>query len=499
MYVNWFKAIGAVIGPQTLFFIIVVIFHIGITAPSMIGYIFFSHVVTLPLEVIVTKSAWALDKHCHPSVPTDILMDPYRIWSFDYPEIFHVTACLDGSWRIMHAIAFRYLHALYPILLLAATLLFIELHARNCKPVVYMWKPLCFLCVRFRRKWEIKTSVIDAFATVILLSYSKIINTSLYLLTRNYVKDVNGTILQTRLDFDTSVVYFEGDHIVFASVAIFMLSTFGLIPPLLLILYPNRLFFKFLSKIKLGRWQGLHMFVETFQGSFKNRTNGSPERRWFAGVYFVFRIIVFIVFAVVEEVVRVHLYLAFTYTAFLIVIVFLRPYKKNFYTYLDASFMAILIITNCSIVYCITKVQQQQGLPNFIWKMTYTIQLIPTAYLALYIVFLLCSRSRSRFIQRYCVSNVRRIRDTAVAQFTNTNREQVSEELLTSNDYIRYKHINDLPTHSSLNSFSEVPDRVDNPQRYCGDMDWGKQLDSASSSVVSVDREKDRKELLSKD
>lgn len=499
-YANWIKAVSVVIGPQTLFFLIVVIFNIGITAPAMTGYIFFSHVLTLPLETLIIQSAWSLHLNTtghSPRILTDVLLDPYRVWNFDYPEIFHVKACLYGSLKIMHAIAFRYIHALYPIVLLAVTLLFIELHARNCKPVVYMWKPLCFLCVRFRRNWEVKTSVIDAFATVILLSYSKVINTSLHLLTRNFVFNYTGEHVETRLDYDTSVLYFKGQHIIFASVAIVMLSTFGLIPPLLLMLYPNRLFFKLLTKLKLDRWHGLHVFVETFHGSFKNRTNGCPERRWFAGIYFIFRVIVFMIFAFTEEIIRLHLHLVFTYTAFLLLLIILRPYKRNFYTCLDASFLAILIVTNASIVYGASQVQLNGKLPTDVWKLTYAILWIPTVYLALYVIYLVCARSRSRFIQRYCLSNVRRFKNTAIMYFANTP-QQLRKSLLTSNNLSDPScNINsDQPTHSSLDDFSRTPDRVDNPQRYYN-MEWSNNF-GTSCSVITVDREKDREELRSK-
>ena len=493
-YVNWIKAIAVVVGPQTLFFLTIIVFHIGITAPSMTAYIFFSHVITLPLEIILVRSAWTLElkKHHHHfiSVLTDIMASPYRIWSFDFPEIFHMQVCLSPNLKIMHAIAFRYLHALYPIILLVTALVLIELHARNCKPIVFLWKPLCFLCVRLRRKWQIKTSVIDAFATVILLSYSKIINTSLYLLTRNYVKNpVNDLHVETRLDYDTSVIYFHHQHVIFAAVAIVMLCTFGSIPPLLLLVYPSRFFFKLLTVIRLDHWHGLHVFIETFQGSFKNGTNRSPERRWFAGVYFLFRITVFVVFALTDDLIKLHFNLAITFTVFLFCIVFLKPYKKEFYNYLDASFMGILVVVNCCMVYCATFVQINRKLPIVVWRLTYVLLLVPTGYLITYLVYLFFTRSRSTFIQNYCISGIRRLKQRTVTYLANT---QNTYERLTDND--TYSIISDGPTHSSLDNFSDAPDRVDNPQRYYN-MEWSHQLDRTSISVVSVDREKDREEL----
>ena len=494
-YVNWIKAIGVVIGPQTIFFIFVVVFHIGITAPSMNGYIFFSHVFTLPLETLILSSAWSLDnryKH-HADRFTDLLLDPFRVWTFDYPEIFKVEVCLDRSLKIMHAISFRYVHALYPVLLVAVTLLLIELHARNCKPLVFMWRPLCFLCVRFRRNWEIKTSVIDAFATVILLSYSKIINTSLYLLARNVVQHTtNHTEPEVRLDYDTSVEYLKNQHVIFAAVAIMMLLTFGLIPPLLLVLYPTRLFTRFLTKLKMDRWRGLHVFVETFQGAYKNRANGSPERRWFSGLYFIFRIIVFVIFAVTNDLPSIHLNLVFTYTVFLLLLVTLRPYKNNFYTFLDASFLGILVAVNCSIIYCVNHVMTVHKLPKITWHLTYALLWIPTLYLMVYLLYLTCVRSRSTFIQRHCILRLRRLTNSTVMYFANTEQDREQEGLLSNGDSSYSYYTYDQPTHSSLENFGDVPDRVNNPQRYYN-------MESTSSigtscSIVTVDREKDKEE-----
>lgn len=489
-YINWIKAIGVVIGPQTVFFVFVVVFHIGITSPSMNGYIFFSHVITLPLETLVLSSAWSLDNAKHTAnLFTNLLLNPYRIWTFDYPEIFKVRACLHGSLKIMHAISFRYIHALYPVLLVAVTLLLIELHARNCKPLVFMWRPLCFLCVRLRRNWEIKTSVIDAFATVILLSYSKIVNTSLYLLARNVVQYSNHSNTEVRLDYDTSVVYLEGQHIIFAAVAIVMLLTFGFIPPLLLILYPTRLFVKFLAKLKMDQWRGLHVFVETFQGAYKNRVNGSPERRWFSGLYFIFRIIVFVIFAFTNDLLKIHLNLVVTYTVFLLLLVTLRPYKNNFYTFLDASFLGILVVVNCSVIYCVTQVMATTKLPTYTWRLTYALLWIPTCYLVMYLSYLMCTRSRSTFIQ-HCISRLRRLTNSTVMYFANTAEEReglLSQVDSSSNSYYTY----DQPTHSSLENFGDAPDRVNNPQRY---YNMESTSIGASYSIVTVDKEKDKEE-----
>lgn len=462
-YFNWIEGIAAVIGPQTIFFVVVIIFHIGITSPSMNAYIFFSHVISHPLEILLIKAAWDLDDRTHhKGWLTGLAVNPYRLWTFDYPEILSIHLCISENFKIVHAIAFRYIHAFYPTVLIVVALVFIELHARNCKPVVYMWKPLCYICVRLRRNWEIKTSVIDAFATVVLLSYSKVINTSISLLNINYVYNISDPTsnLGTLLDYDTGTEFFKGEHRFFAIVAIVILLTFGSIPPLLLTFYPYRWFHKLLTLIRIGRWHGLYVFVETFQGSFKDGTNRTPDRRWFAGMYFIFRIIIFLEFSLVNEIDKLFPALAITYTIFLVFIALLRPYKKGYYNNLDVTFMAVLVLINCSICYIVSYTQQTQKLPRPTWHFTYVLLLLPTLYLLLYISYLLCTRSK--LLKKHCTSRVTGIRNRTFRFLADKRR---SHGTLFQDD--TFSIIGEfVAPHSPLDNFSEVPDRINNPNRY---------------------------------
>ena len=161
--------------------------------------------------------------------------------------------------------------------------------------------------------------------------------------------------------------------------------------------------------------------------------------------------------------------------------------------------MAILITANCSIVYLAMQVQLQGSFSKRIWHFVYVILFIPTLYLIGYLLFLLCARSRSRFIQRCCVSKVRLFKNRAITYFANT--EPRCDRLLSSSnseyDRSSLDNFSNTPTHSSLDNFSNTPDRVDNPQRYCN-LEWSNQFGGITSSVVTVDREKDKEELRSK-
>ena len=467
LHINLIKGIAGIIIPQTIFFILVIIFHVGITSPSMSAFIFFSHVISLQLEVLLIRAAWNLDEQGStkgdnidlPNILTNLVLVSFRIWSFDYPEILNIHVCFGKNFKIVHAIAFRYINAFYPILLVALTLVLIEIHAHNCKPVVYLWKPIGFLCFHLRKNWEVKSSVIHSFVTVILLSYSKVITTSLALLTFNYVYEIQNENppVWTLLDYDTDTEYFKEDHKFFAVFALIILCSFGLIPPLLLLFYPFRWFKKLLSYLRLDRWQGFYIFVETFHGYLKDGTNKTPDRRWFSGMYFLFRIVVFLEFALINNLNYIFAILTVTYLVFLLSIAVLRPYKEDYYNNLDIIFMAILVTLNLLFHYIVTNTQQKQELSRGAWHMTYALLLVPTLYILLYLTYITCTHSK--FVKNHCTIKAKSIRTRLFSCLTNKN---ISNTVRDDNSNI----IEDCAMITPIEDVDEFPDRIDNPNRY---------------------------------
>ena len=81
----------------------------------------------------------------------------------------------------------------------------------------------------------------------------------------------------------------------------------------------------------------------------KKQSRQGTERRYFAGIYFLFRIIVFLIFTVVGSIQKRYTILQATYTTyivFIVVFVILRPYKKDRYNILDVTFLLVLAITS---------------------------------------------------------------------------------------------------------------------------------------------------------
>ena len=208
----------------------------------------------------------------------------------------------------------------------------VEWHDHNCRIVVWLWKPFhrCFVC--FRRQWDIRTSLIDAFVSFLQLSYVKFLIVSFYFLTPVHLYTVSGQpVKESYLLFDATIEYFGQHHLPYAILAIVVLSVFNIFSMLLMCFYPCSWFQKFLNY----SYQALHTFMEAFQGCYKNGTDATRDYRWFSGVYFMIRISVFFIAVIVPT---IELFVLFTG---IILIAVVRPYKLPFYNSVDVVLIVI--------------------------------------------------------------------------------------------------------------------------------------------------------------
>ena len=374
--------------PVFVLFAAVVALHLSLTSGPVNGYIFCCQVVTVTIEVIFTKTSLEKTGVGHAYAMTNFLLIPSNIWSLDFFRIYKLFAndrptCLGSNLKVMHLLALRYLSAFYPLLFLIVSCILIELHARNCRCLVRLWNPVGFIVSRFRRTWDIRTSLVDAFAAFILLSYVKIIRVSLLLSTHNTVHDMNGKVLRSVLHYDPIIIYASPVHMPFLILGILLLLTFGLFFPLLLLFYQFRLFQKCLHMLKLNR-NGLRIFMDAFQGCYKDGKDNGPDRRFFAGLYFIFRLLVFGTFNIFWNNKELYITLQSLMILFALVTAVLRPYKKDLYNFMDTFFFCALGIAFGLHVYVFDTVETDFHVSNSAVYAAYVLELIPFVYVMCY-------------------------------------------------------------------------------------------------------------------
>lgn len=383
--------------PTTLFVMAIIFFHIGITNGKANGFIFFAQMKTTPLEVLFLAYGLKLyieDNHYFDNVLTHLVIDPYCIWNLTIFRMFQQKICLHPKLKVVHVLAMHYISAFYPLLLLIVTYALIELKARNIRIVTYLWRLFCFTCVRYRRVWKARTSVIDAFASCILLSYTKFVLVSLSYFSYSDVRNVNGHHVKKVLSLDTSIHYLGSEHRPFLAIASVILLTFGVFPPLILTFYQFRPFQNVLELLHL-KGPGFQRFVEAFQGCYKDGTDGKVDCRFFAGLYFVFRDILLVIYAVSPSFPNGFVAVIIATIFFLLLFTIFQPYKKNLYNAIDGMIISLYAIVTTLQMFIYNQLQQTFRVSH-VFLLYYILLLIPLIYMIVHAIHWLYQHWKQR-------------------------------------------------------------------------------------------------------
>ena len=344
---NWWKFVFFGFMPLTVFYLFIVFFNVNVTSSRLHGFILFSQALSIPaltrIVLLATENTAIMSKSVR-------LIEPFfSMWNLDPFRSLFPDICLNIT--TLEVFALDACMALYPLALILVSYCLIELHDRNIWCVVFIWKPFRSFFRLLRENWDIKTSVIDSFATFILLSYVKILSTSIDMLLATHVHTLHSNKTQYRLYYAGNIKFLHSDHIPFAALAISMLTIFIIVPTLILICYPFRCFQKCLSYYQI-RLQCLRTFVDSFQGCYKDGTEpGTYDLRWLSSYGLVLRLCIAILFALTLSSMY-FIYIVILLTTTTIALINFQPYKNTVahYTTIDVSFLILLsfFFTNIS-------------------------------------------------------------------------------------------------------------------------------------------------------
>ena len=327
---NIWKYILIAFGPLTIFYILVLLLRINVTSSHLHGYLIFCQFLSAPA---FSRDLVSFIKH-NPdlSIPIQILEALYGMWNLDFLRAVKITnICLDMS--TLTVLILDYAVAIYPLMLTVISYLMIELHYRNYRAVVIMWKPFQCLVARLNKKWDSRTTIIDAYATFFILSYTKLLKVSADFLIPVKAHSLNNDSVRWVLYYDTTLDYFGREHLPYAIIAIALLSIFLITPTLLLLVYPFRWFHKILNCLKFHS-RVLTTLMDSFQGCYKDGTEpGTRDCRWFVAVPLIGRIMVLGAYGVTLDSTLVVL-AACIVLVIIILTVAVMPYKTQFSHYL---------------------------------------------------------------------------------------------------------------------------------------------------------------------
>ena len=344
---NWLKYLAVAFGPLTIFSIIISVFHISPTSPYLHSFIFTANIMCSPniIRIVVLSNEKQSGRN---SWIYKVFFSLFGIWNLDFFRTVYKPFCIHPKVSVIQAFAMDYLVAAYPLTLVAVTYVLVTLHTRNCWLLTKIWKPFRHIMRPILRNFDIQTSLIDSFATLFLLSSIKFQSVSSDLLLPTRILDINGNPnSKTYLYLAGDVEYFGSEHLPFAIIALVVLSMFVILPTLLLFLYPCRCFQQLLNRLHCN-FHVLRVFMDVFLGPYKDGTDNSRDLRYFAGAFFLARVIFVLLFGYLDSFLSVT-FLGLVFSTLLLMMAIFRPQKSKFHCNVDCVFLFFLAVV-CLIV-----------------------------------------------------------------------------------------------------------------------------------------------------
>ena len=243
-----------------------------------------------------------------------------------------------------------------------------------------------------RRRWDSTASTINTFTTFLLLSFSKILFVSFTLLYTSHVQYIHGHIpRKCVLYYDPTVEFYTHEYSIFAAIAGCVLAIFIIFPTILLILYPTRLFRRCVSCCGFRRWHALHMFVESFQGQYKDGTNGTRDFRMVSASFLILRILILATFHNYSSWFSAGKQFALLICAACFYAV-VRPYKINFANIVDVLILTVLEALSAIVLISAYRPPTKEEATYYVLA-TALLLLVPHMVLTVYICYKLARKA----------------------------------------------------------------------------------------------------------
>ena len=343
-HLNWLKYIGVAFGPLTLFCVLICFFHISATSAYLHGFIFFSQILTMQIIVgMLSNTNGYKEAKFSTRTSVNLYVSLLGIWNLDMFRVFYKPFCIHPNMTVVQSLALDYTIALYPLTLLMIIYGLVSLHSQNIRIIVTLWRPFKTFLRTFFRNLNIETSLVESFATLYLLSTMKMQSVILGLLSPTALYHVDGSIDEKLYLFLAGdVEYFGTEHMPYAVLALFFSTFFLVLPGLLLFLYPCRFFQHLLNMIHCN-FLALRIFMDVFQGHYKDGTNNTRDYRFFSGIFFWTRFILVACFVLLSS---LYSFLAFSIIITMLgfTVTALHPHRSKLHYRLDCISLILLSV-----------------------------------------------------------------------------------------------------------------------------------------------------------
>ena len=352
---KWCLFLTLQVVPPVTFFLIILFCKVRATAGPLNAFILFCQIMSwfIEQEASSAKSLYP-SKHRNSTAEGALLFEAvgtfYALWNNQVFWKFKTTPSSNIS--VIQIISLNYLSAVFPLFLIALSWAIIKVYHRlETSVLVTALKKFFLHCLRkFKVQdmtWDPIDSIIHAFATFILLSYTKVIVVSFNLLAPSRVYNQSGQLDYQIMPYDASLHFLSHGHLPYVVLALFMLTMFCGLPFLVLCLHPMDCFQRCLDKLKVSSSARLCLraFTDAYTGCYRDRTDSTMDCRYFAAGYFLLRFVIlcFVFFIHITYLLLSLILLSLITSATFLI---LQPYREKWLNTVDSiSFLLFAVAT----------------------------------------------------------------------------------------------------------------------------------------------------------
>ena len=450
--------------PTVIIFIAIIVFDVKLASSAAAGCLLFAQTISSGYFDVTAYNT--LDIHAHGSAPKAAQAIYTTIYGISNLKSFAFLIhpfCLKKSFTTLHVLCLEYATAVFPLMVIATICL------------VYRYKSLLFKCncCRWCRKKEAvnlanrvvsseqlmmpRNTLIHAFTAFLLLSYNKFSLASIRTIIISELFDEAGVSRYSRVYLAGHLSLSDRDFLIpFGMIAILVLIFIVLLPPLLLLgplhfmdWLSDKSKFSFIRKC----WPSIkiHTILDTFQGY-------KPNRRFFVGLYLLFRLIMFLTFSLSIDFLTQNAVQQITIFIFTLIVSLLKPYTNDFYNYLDTVLFLNLGILNALAIYTI-----EGRFSAAVFTLQCILVFLPLIYLIIYVTWNILNKrkcyNKSSAATKF-IKSISHLFSPVIPSAPSQN----PVKLVKLEQYGQLKNENDDITpslfHDSVYYFSDDPDEV---------------------------------------
>lgn len=395
--------------PVTILFIVIIVFDIKLTTGAFNAFLYFAQVSD---TILITANGFVIfPVTTYTFVRINHLIT--RMFNLNFFAIGELSFCLWKNAKTLDILVVKYITIAYSLILviiIIATMQFCSCF-RRCQMISR---------VRGERR-NTKNTIIHGLTGFFVMCYSEYTRIALLLLTPVSLEkssaDSNNNVRDV-VFYNGELTFLRGKHLYYALPALFILIILGILPPLLLIMYPlcYKIFAffkisetKFVSILcKIMPLESFRPFFDSFQSSFKD------EYRFFAGFYFIYRLTILLSFAFMHNLTEFYLLVQSQFVLILAVHSIVQPYKKKWHNIIDGLIFMILAILNAMTLFNYkhaTELLDYQHIIYTICKIQTALLYIPLLYMGIFLSSKLysklnCKEQLKRLNQKRSVSAI---------------------------------------------------------------------------------------------